>query len=404
VSAPWRAGVSFRMPRLGVGVAELRSVDDLRDRARRRLPRTLFDLIDGAADDEVTLARNRAAFATVGLLPRVLVDVGSVALGTSLLGQPIDLPVVLAPTGQTRSFHPEGERAVARAAGRAGTVYCLSTMGSTSIEDVAASGGGPKWFQLYVARDRGLAKELIARAKAAAYQALCLTVDVPVIGNRERDLRNGMAIPPRLGPRELFDAATRVPWWWHFLRSDPPGMPNLGQASSGAADFRASLRGMRSLFDPGVTWSDVEWMLSEWNGPFAVKGVQHPDDAAQAVRLGVGAVVVSNHGGRQLDQGLGTFSLLPRIVERVGTDAEIVLDGGVRRGTDVVKAMAAGATCCMVGRPYLYGLAVGGEAGVTRLFEILEGELTRALMLLGCPSVRDLGPEHLVEVEPAACT
>jgi L-lactate dehydrogenase (cytochrome) len=401
-----RSIVKLRPPRLRSNVDQAFSIGDLRQRARRRLPRSLFDLIDGGADDEVALSRNREAFNTVALVPRVLVDVSEVDISTTVLGQRIELPFILAPTGQTRAFHPEGERAVARAAWRAGTVYSLSTMSSTSIEDVAAASSGPKWFQLYVHRDRKLMKELIERARSAGYDALCLTTDVAVMGNRERDVRNGMAIPPTLGIREIFDAAWRVSWWWNFLRSDPPGMPNVRVRDSGSGEFRAQLRGLKGVLDPAVTWADLEWMLSAWGGPFAIKGIQHPDDAAQAVRLGVGAVVVSNHGGRQLDQVAGTFSSLASVVDRVGADADVVLDGGIRRGTDVLKALAVGATCCMVGRPYLYGLAAGGERGVDRMFEILRTEITRGLMLVGCASVKQLsrdllsGTEHPLRSTP----
>jgi L-lactate dehydrogenase (cytochrome) len=390
-----RTVVNFRAPRLRTDVDQAYSIEDLRTRARRRLPRSLFDLMDGGSDDEVAIRRNREAFDTAALVPRVLVDVSHVETSTTVLGQSIDLPFILAPTGQTRAFHPDGEAAVARSAARAGTIYTLSTMGSTSIEDVAGATSGPKWFQLYVHRDRGLMKDLLERSRSAGYGALCLTTDVAVMGNRERDLKNGMAIPPVLGIRELADAARRVSWWWNFLRSDPPGMPNVRVQDSGSDKFRSQLRGLKGILDPAVTWADVEWMLSAWGGPFAIKGIQHPDDAAQAVRLGVGAIVVSNHGGRQLDQVAGTFSSLAPVVERVGADAQVILDGGIRRGTDVLKALAAGATCCMVGRPYLYGLAAGGERGVDRMFEILRTEITRALMLVGCTSVRGLSREHL---------
>ncbi len=377
-------------------LARSHSIADLRRLAKRRLPRAVFDYADGAAEDEVTARRNEAAFEDYELLPRVLRDVSSVDLSTTVLGTPVSMPVMLAPTGMTRLFHHDGETAAARAAHRAGVVYTLSSLSTVSIEDLAAASDGPRWFQIYVWKDRGLVREFFDRCRAAGYDALMLTVDMPVLGQRERDLRNGMTIPPALTLGSALDAALHPSWWWNFLTKPRIGFANVaGKGDAGRGDLTALWTYINTQFDPSVTWRDLEWMIGEWNGAFAVKGVLDPEDAARAASLGARGIVVSNHGGRQLDHSPASLDALPAVVEAVAGRAEVILDGGVRRGTDVAKALALGARACAIGRAYLYGIGAGGEQGVDRALELLRAELRRALALLGCASVTALGPEHV---------
>ena len=377
-------------------LARSHSIADLRRLAKRRLPRAVFDYADGAAEDEVTARRNEAAFEDYELLPRVLRDVSSVDLSTTVLGTPVSMPVMLAPTGMTRLFHHDGETAAARAAHRAGVVYTLSSLSTVSIEDLAAASDGPRWFQIYVWKDRGLVREFFDRCRAAGYDALMLTVDMPVLGQRERDLRNGMTIPPSLTLGSALDAALHPSWWWNFLTKPRIGFANVaGKGDAGHGDLTALWTYINTQFDPSVTWRDLEWMIGEWNGAFAVKGVLDPEDAARAASLGARGIVVSNHGGRQLDHSPASLDALPAVVEAVAGRAEVILDGGVRRGADVAKALALGARACAIGRAYLYGIGAGGEQGVDRALELLRAELRRALALLGCASVTALGPEHV---------
>lgn len=366
------------------------SIADLRRRAQQRLPRAVCDYLEGGADDEVALARNSASFGDCRLLPRVLRDVTRIELGTEILGVPSRLPLILAPTGMSRLFHHEGETAVARAAQVAGLIYSLSSVGSRSIEEIAAASDGPKWFQIYVWRDRAILRELIERCRAARYQALCLTVDVPAPGNRERDLQNGFTVPPRFTVTTMCDMLRRPYWLWHLLTGERMTLGNVRRHAHADADVFTVIEYIRTQLDPAVTWDDAAWMIREWGGAFAIKGIASADDARRAVEIGASAIIVSNHGGRQLDQSPAPFELLPAIVAAVDGRAEVILDGGVRRGSDIIKALARGARACMIGRPYLYGLAAGGEAGVTRALDILRAELETGMKLIGCDSVRKL--------------
>ena len=370
-------------------LARCRTIADLRVAARRRLPRPVFDYVDGGAEDEITLKRNTGAFDDLVLMPRVLRDVDDVDLSTTILGSRSPLPFALAPTGFTRMTHYEGELAVARAAGRAGIPYTLSTMGTRSIERVASVATAPLWFQLYVWRDRGLAKELIERARAAGYDALLLTVDVPVPGSRERDLRNGLTIPPSLGLRTFFEGAKHPHWWWHFLTGDAVSFESVSDRAAKPSGVMAFLA---EQFDPSVTWDDLAGMIEAWGGPFVLKGIIDPDDARRAADAGVTGIVVSNHGGRQLDRGPAAIDALPAIVEAVGGELEVLFDSGLRRGRDIVTALALGASACMVGRAYLYGLGTAGEAGVTKAIDLLAAELRRAMQLVGARTVAELEP------------
>jgi L-lactate dehydrogenase (cytochrome) len=376
-------------------LARTASVADLRAIAQRRLPRGVFDYIDGAAEDERTLAANSAAFAAVTFRPRVLRDVGQVDPSTTLIGRPLPLPLVLAPTGFTRIADPDGELAVARAAARAGLPYTLSTLSTRSIEEVAAASAGPRWFQVYVWRDRGLVKEMIGRAAAAGYEALVLTVDTAVLGRRERDVRRGFSLPPKIGLGTLVDGAVHPGWTWRFLRSEPIRFANV-QESAGVGDGTTAVTlsdYANTQFDPGLSWRDVEWMRSEWRGPLVLKGIQTVDDARLAAGAGVEAIALSNHGGRQLDSAPAPLDLVAPVADAVGDRLEIICDGGVRRGSDIVKAVALGARACMAGRAYLYGLGAAGERGVDHVLGLLDADVRRTMALVGASGVAELGRE-----------
>jgi L-lactate dehydrogenase (cytochrome) len=366
------------------------TIADLRAVARRRTPRAAFDYTDGGAEAETSMRRATEAFERVEFRPRVLRDVTAVDTTTTLLGRPSALPLAFAPTGFTRMMQHEGERAVVRVAEQVGIPYALSTLGTTSIEDVAAAApGARRWFQLYVWRDRGAGKELVERAQAAGYEALILTVDVPVAGARLRDARNGLTIPPSLTLRTVLDAATHPSWWFNLLSTDPLEFASLTSSEGTVAEL------INRMFDPSLTVQDVIWLRETWSGPLIVKGIQHVDDARMVVDAGADAVIVSNHGGRQLDRAPTPLEMLPEVVEAVGDRAEVLLDGGVRSGADVVAAVALGARACLVGRAYLYGLMAGGERGVRRSVDILAGEIVRTMQLLGVDGVGGLEPGHV---------
>ncbi len=351
--------------------------------------------MDGAAEDEVTLYHNQADFGRYELVPRFLVDVKNVDLSTTVLGSSLDVPFVLAPTGMSRLFHHTGERAVARMARKAGTLYSLSSMATTSIEDIAAINAGPKMLQLYVWRDRGILKEFIHRAKASGYTALCLTIDFPVAGQRERDLRNGFTVPPEIRLSNILDTLRRPNWLWGFLTSPRMSLENVREHTTAAENLFSVIDYTTSQFDPSLTWEDVDWMIKEWGGPFAIKGILSVDDARRVAEAGASAVIVSNHGGRQLDHSPSPISVLPDMVDAVGDRVEVILDGGIRRGTDVIKALSLGARAVMIGRAYLFGLGAGGEAGVDRALQLLTEEIKRNLMLVGCTSVQELDERYI---------
>src|SRR5688572_29864168 len=366
------------------------SIDDFRERARRRLPRALFDYIDGGAGDEETLRANQADFARLTFRPKTLVDVGNRDQSTTVLGQPVAAPIILAPTGFTGMFWPRGEIAAARAAAEAGLIFTLSTMSICSMEDVAAASTGPRWFQLYVWRDREIVRSLIDRAKAAGYRALVITVDTPELGHRERDIRNGLTLPPRITPRNVLDMVRRVSWLGAVLRNPRPtfgnfvGVPGVEHDAVSLATFTTR------QFSPSTTWKELDWYRSVWDGPIALKGILDPQDARIAVEHGVEAIVVSNHGGRQLDSVPSPIAVLPEIVDVVDGRAEVILDGGIRRGSDVVKALSLGARACMIGKAFNYAVAADGERGVRRATSMLTSEIDRTLALIGRPTIADL--------------
>ena len=384
------------LPPMSRALARCRNLHDLRRLAMARVPKPMFDYLDGAAEDEVTLRRNTSAFEDIALVPRYAVDVDSPDLSTEVLGSVIQWPVVLAPTGMSRLFHHRGEWAVASAAARSGTMYSLSTLSSVSIEAVAEVNPGPKMFQVYLLRDPGLNRDLMARAKASGFGALCLTVDVPVQGNRERDLHSGMTLPPTFGLAQWFQFARCPRWVWNHLTSSKMTLANIaGSIDQGSQDVTSLAKFIHHQFDTRITWDRVAELVKDWGGPFAVKGLLARDDAVRAVDAGASAVIVSNHGGRQLDGAVAPFDVLQEVVDAVGGRAEVILDGGVRRGSHVVKALAMGAQACMVGRPYLYGLGAGGEAGVQRALDLLRSETQRALQLTGCRRLEELDRRHL---------
>ncbi len=372
------------------------NIADLRAISKSRLPGGVFDYIDGAAEDERTMHRNHAAYGAWLFRPRVLRDVSEVRISTTLLGREIAAPLVLAPTGFSRIADPDGEFAVARAAARAGLPYALSSLATRSIEEVAAVSTGPKWFQVYVWRDRGLVEEMVRRSAEAGYEAICLTVDFATLGRRERDVRRGFTLPPKLGLQTLLEGLRHPGWSWRFARSEPILFANVtGSDALDGTDAVALSEYVAEQLDPTVSWDDVEWFRSIWDGPIVVKGIQDLDDALRARELGIEAIALSNHGGRQLDSAPAPVELLPEVVDAVGDDIEVICDGGIRRGSDVVKAVALGATACMAGRAYLYGLGAGGEAGVDKALGVLTDEVHRTMALTGVTRVKDLGSEHL---------
>lgn len=388
-----------RLSRVESRLARAASIGDLRAIARRRTPRAVFDYVDGAAEAEVSLRRAREAFARVEFRPRVLRDVTVVDAGRDVVGTPSTLPLVLAPTGFTRMMHHDGERAVGRAAARAGIPYTLSTMGTVSIEDLsAAAPEGRHWFQLYLWKDRAASRDLVERAAAAGFSTLVLTVDTPVAGRRLRDVHNGMTIPPALSARTLADMSVHPAWWFNLLTTEPLKFASLSHFAGTVAELADR------MFDPGASAEDLAWLRETWPGRIVVKGVQHPDDARLMVDLGADAVVVSNHGGRQLDRAVTPLEVLPAVVAAVDGRAEVLLDTGITDGADIVAAVANGASACMVGRAYLYGLMAGGERGVDRALAILADQITRTMRLLGVSRLDDLTPEHARLPNPGRAT
>jgi L-lactate dehydrogenase (cytochrome) len=366
------------------------TISDLRTIARRRVPRGVFEYVDGAAESEISLRRARQLYRDVQFNPSVLRDVADVDTSVSVLGRAAAVPFAFAPTGYSRMMHHEGERAVVRVAQKRGIPYALSTMGTTTVEDVAAAApSARKWFQLYVWKDRRLGEDLMTRAQVAGFEALILTVDVPVGGSRLRELRAGFSLPPALTARTILEAATHPAWWLNLLTTSPLTFASL-TSSGGTLGELAD-----KLFDPSVTVADLEWLRSFWPGPLIIKGVQTVDDARRVVDAGADAIVLSNHGGRQLDRAPVPLRLVPDVLDAVGDRTEVWVDTGVMAGADIIAAMALGARTVLVGRAYLYGLMAGGERGVDRAAEILTREVRRTMQLLGVRSVGELRPSHV---------
>ena len=381
-----------------VALNNCHNIADLRRRAKKALPRPMFDYIDGGSDDEWSLQRNTEAFNDYELLPNQLNNIENISLNTKLLGLELDLPFFLAPTGMTRLFHHEKELGVCRAAEKFGALYSLSTLATTSLEEVAAATASPKMFQIYMLKDRELTREFVQRCKASHYNVLCLTVDTMIAGNRERDLVNGMIMPPKITPKNLLSYATSFNWLFHLALNPDFKLANvahrvdaLGGGAMGLIDY------VNSQFDRSVTWDDLAWLIEQWGGPFVIKGLQSPADAKRAVDVGASAIMVSNHGGRQLDTTPAPIDCIAPIRDAIGDQLELIMDGGIRRGTHIIKALAQGADACSIGRPYLYGLAAGGQKGVERALSLLKAEVERDMALLGVSSISEIQGHHLID-------
>jgi L-lactate dehydrogenase (cytochrome) len=369
------------------------TIEDLRRIAKRRTPKAAFDYTDGAAEDELSLERARQAFRDIEFHPTILRDVSDVTTGWNVLGRPVALPFGIAPTGFTRLMQTEGEIAGAGAAARAGIPFSLSTLGTCAIEDlVAAVPNGRKWFQLYMWRDRERSMALVQRAADAGFDTLLATVDVPVSGARLRDSRNGMTIPPRLTLRTVLDAVPHPHWWFDLLTTEPLAFASLDRWPGTVAEY------LSTMFDPSLTFDDLEWIKAQWPGKLVVKGIQTLEDARAVVDRGVDGLVLSNHGGRQLDRAPVPFHLLPVVARELGKHTEILVDTGIMSGADIVAAVALGARCALVGRAYLYGLMAGGEAGVDHAIDILGSGVTRTMQLLGVTSLEELSPQHVTQL------
>ena len=370
-------------------------IDDLRTIAKRSIPRAIFDYVDRGSYDELTLRANREELMAIRLRQRVMVDVSNRSLATTMLGEPVTMPLAIAPTGLTGLVHGDGEIHACRAAHAAGVPFTLSTMSICSIEDVREATTQPFWFQLYVMRDRGFARSLIERALAAQCSALVLTADLQIQGQRHRDLKNGLAVPPRLTPANLFDIATKPAWATRVLLGKRKSFGNLQKRVAGADNLTTLSQWIAGQFDPSLTWADLDWVRSIWPGKLILKGILDADDARLAAAAGVDAIVVSNHGGRQLDGAPSSIAALPDAVDAVAGRSEIWFDGGIRSGQDILKALALGASACMTGRAFLYGLGAGGQAGVTQALDILRRELDVSMALTGTRDVRGVSREIL---------
>ena len=375
--------------RRGLNIAAMRRL------AYGVLPRPVFDFADGGAEDERTLRRNEGAFDDLALLPRPLHGAAARDLSLELFGRRLALPVLLGPTGLAGLFWPDAERAAARAAAAAGTAYCLSHGSVCTLEQLAETGAAPRWMQVFIYKDRGFTAELTARAQDAGYDALVLTIDNQLLGNRERDVRNGFAIPPRFGARDLAAMALRLRWLARMRRELPRITFGNYVRPGETADLGTLAGRMATLLDPSMRWDDVDALRRQWRGPLLLKGVLHPAEAAEAVARGVDGLIVSNHGGRQLDGAVSSLEALPGVLDAVAGRIPVLLDGGVRRGADVVMALALGARACLIGRPALWGVSVAGEAGVAHVLDIFRREIDRAMGLCGARSLADLGPDLL---------
>lgn len=372
---------------------------DFEAAARHRLPKPLFDYIDGGADDETTKRANVDAFDRYRLVPNYLRDIRTVDMRRTVLGCDLAWPLILAPTGMSRMFHQDGERGVAIEAARSGVGYTLSTMASDSIERVAEVEKGPRIYQLYLLADDALNFAAIDRCKAAGYDAICLTVDTVVAGNRERDLRSGLTIPPHLGLGSLLQFLARPGWCLDYLRGGRFSMPNIAPPGQSETDISTLAAFFAGKMERHIGWDRVERLIAHWGRPFAIKGLQTVEDVLLAAKCGVTTAIISNHGGRQLDSSAPPIDLIADIADAAGDRIELILDGGIRRGTHIAKALAMGARACMTGRPYVYALAAYGQPGVARLLQLLRQETERALALLGCASVNELGRQHVRRAE-----
>jgi len=374
-----------------MNLKDCHNVEDFRKLAKKKLPSPIFHYIDGGSDDELTLKRNTESFNNCDLVPNVLSDVSNIDLSTNVLGQKIDFPLFLAATAMHRLYHHHGEKAAAKAAEKMGTIFGTSTMATTSIEEIGTLTNGPKLFQLYIHKDKGLTDNLIERCRKAGFNSMCLTVDTVVAGNRERDHRTGFTTPPRLTFDSLLSFALHPRWTFNHFFSEKFQLANLIHTTEkGSSIDKSVIDYINEQFDPAMNWKDAEYCVKKWGGPFALKGVMSVEDAKKAIDIGCTAIMISNHGGRQLDGSRAPFDQLAEIVDAVGDKIEVILDGGIRRGTHVLKALALGAKACSFGKGYLFALGAAGQQGVEAILQKMKAEINRDMILMGCKSVKDL--------------
>jgi len=372
------------------------NVEDFRKLAKKNLPAPIFHYIDGGSDDETTLKRNTEAYSKCDLIPNILAGVGQPDLTTKVLGQRIDMPLFLSPVAMQRLFHHEGDKASARAAEKFGTFYSMSTMANSSIEEISNISGGPKLFQIYIHKVRGLTDNLIDRCKSSGFKAMCLTVDTVVAGNRERDHRWGFTTPPKITLKSILGFMMRPKWTFNYLRNEKFELANVSHVTKkGSSIAKGVMEYINEQYDPAMSWKDAEYCIKRWGGPFAIKGVMSVEDAKKAVEIGASAIMLSNHGGRQLDGSRSPFDQLPDIVDAVGGKIEIIIDGGIRRGTHVLKALSLGATACSFGKGFLYALGAGGQKGVEQILKNMKDEITRDMILLGCKNIKELNKNKI---------
>ena len=370
--------------------------EDFRRVAKKKLPAPIFDYIDGGSDDEVTLKRNTESFSKCDLVPNILASVGEPNLSTEVLGSKIDMPLFLSPVAMQRLFHHEGDKASARAAEKFGTFYSMSTMATSSIEEIANTSSGPKMFQIYIHKTQGLTDNLIDRCKSSGFNAMCLTVDTIVAGNRERDHKWGFTTPPKLTLKSLMSFATHPMWTINYLTHEKFQLPNVSQfVKKSSSIAKGVMEYINEQYDPAMSWKDAEYCIKRWGGPFALKGVMSVEDAKRAIDIGASAIMLSNHGGRQLDGSRAPFDQLEKIVDAVGGKIEIIVDGGIRRGTHVLKALSLGATACSFGKGFLFALSAGGQKGVEIMLQRMKEELRRDMILLGKKNIGELSKENL---------
>ena len=370
--------------------------EDFRRVAKKKLPAPIFHYIDGGSDDEVTLKRNTDSFSKCDLVPNILASVGEPDLSTKVLGSKIDMPLFLSPVAMQRLFHHEGDKASARAAEKFGTFYSMSTMATSSIEEIANTASGPKMFQIYIHKTQGLTDNLIDRCKSSGFNSMCLTVDTIVAGNRERDHKWGFTTPPKLTLKSLMSFATHPMWTINYLTHEKFQLPNVSNfVKKSSSIAKGVMEYINEQYDPAMSWKDAEYCIKRWGGPFALKGVMSVEDAKRAIDIGASAIMLSNHGGRQLDGSRAPFDQLEKIVDAVGGKIEIIVDGGIRRGTHVLKALSLGATACSFGKGFLFALSAGGQKGVEIMLQRMKEELRRDMILLGKKNIGDLSKENL---------
>ncbi len=380
-----------------MNISDCRNFNDFRKLAKKKLPAPIFHYIDGGADDEVTLRRNTSAFDDCDLIPNILASVGKPDLSTTIFGRKIDMPIFLSPTAMQRLYHPDGDKASARAAEKFGTFYSMSTMANNSIEEISNISSGPKLFQLYVHKDKSITDDLLDRCKRSGFDGMCLTVDTLVAGNREKDHRTGFTTPPKLTLNSLLSFALRPLWVLRYLTNKKFELSNvIKKTDKGTNITKSVIDYINEQYDPKMNWKDAEYCVKKWNGPFALKGVMSVDDAKRAIDIGCTAIMVSNHGGRQLDGSRSPFDQIKAISDAVGDKLEIILDGGIRRGTHVLKALAAGAKACSFGKMFLFSLSAGGQQGVEHLLKMMHDEINRNMILMGCKNLSELNNSKLI--------